>query len=82
MVADPLHLLDWAARSTRGGGAIIVTRESGRSRWQSPHPSPALLGYGKGHNHIDVNAVESMTTFPATRIPRPIQRLAWRRFEP
>ena len=28
----------------------------------------ALLGYGEGHSHIDPNALESLTEFPAAKV--------------
>jgi acetyl-CoA acetyltransferase len=65
MVSDPLHLLD-CCLINQGGGAIIVTRESDVAA-SSRHTPVVLLGYGEGHSHIDVNAVASMTTFPAAK---------------
>lgn len=65
MVADPLHLLDCCSIN-QGAGAIIVTRASDAAAI-GRHVPVVLLGYGEGHSHIDANAVESMTTFPAAR---------------
>lgn len=65
MVSDPLHLLDCCSIN-QGGGAVVVTRESDAAA-NGRHVPVVLLGYGEGHSHIDVNAVESMTTFPAAK---------------
>ena len=66
MISDPLHLLDCCSVN-QGGGAIVVTRaDSVRSIGR--HAPVALLGYGEGHSHIDPNAAESLTEFPAAKV--------------
>jgi acetyl-CoA acetyltransferase len=65
MIADPLHLLDCCAIN-QGGGAIVVTTAD-HARSIGRHAPVALLGYGEGHSHIDPNAVESLTEFPAAK---------------
>jgi acetyl-CoA acetyltransferase len=45
----------------------VVTRaDSVRSIGR--HAPVALLGYGEGHSHIDPNAAESLTEFPAAKV--------------
>jgi acetyl-CoA acetyltransferase len=66
MISDPLHLLDCCSVN-QGGGAIVVTKaDSVRSIGR--HAPVALLGYGEGHSHIDPNAAESLTEFPAAKV--------------
>jgi len=66
LVADPLHLLDCCSIN-QGGGAIVVTSAAGAAA-VGRHPTVVLLGYGEGHSHIDPNAVEKLTEFPAARL--------------
>ena len=66
MIADPLHLLDCCSIN-QGGGAIVVTTAD-HVRANGRHAPVALLGYGEGHSHIDPNAVESLTEFPAAKV--------------
>ncbi len=66
LVADPLHLLDCCSIN-QGGGAIIVTGAANAAAI-GRHAPVVLLGYGEGHGHIDPNAVESLTEFPAARM--------------
>jgi len=61
LIADPLHLLDCCAIN-QGGGAVLVTSEED-VRVAGLHPTVKLLGYGEGFNHIDPNAVPSLTGF-------------------
>jgi acetyl-CoA acetyltransferase len=66
MIADPLHLLDCCAIN-HGGGAIVVSTAD-HVRAIGRHAPVALLGYGEGHSHIDPNALESLTEFPAAKV--------------
>jgi acetyl-CoA acetyltransferase len=66
MIADPLHLLDCCSVN-QGGGAIVVTTAD-HVRANGRHAPVALLCYGEGHSHIDPNAVESLTEFPAAKV--------------
>jgi acetyl-CoA acetyltransferase len=65
LIADPLHLLDCCSIN-QGGGAIVVTSVANAAA-AGRHAPVALLGYGEGHSHIDPNAVEKLTEFPAAR---------------
>ena len=65
-IADPLHLLDCCSVN-QGGGAIVVT-SADSVRAAGRHTPVGLLGYGEGHSHIDPNAVESLTEFPAAKV--------------
>ncbi len=65
LIADPLHLLDCCSIN-QGGGAIVVTSVANAAAARR-HAPVALLGYGEGHSHIDPNAVEKLTEFPAAR---------------
>jgi acetyl-CoA acetyltransferase len=65
MVADPLHLFDCCSIN-QGGGAVIVTSAANAASI-GRHAPVVLLGYGEGHSHIDPNAVEKLTEFPAAR---------------
>jgi acetyl-CoA acetyltransferase len=65
MVSDPLHLLDCCAIN-QGAGAVILTSAANAASI-SRHAPVILLGYGEGHSHIDPNAVENLTEFPAAR---------------
>jgi acetyl-CoA acetyltransferase len=66
MIADPLHLLDCCAIN-QGGGAYIVT-SADHARSLGRHAPIAVLGYGEGHNHIDPNAIESLTEFQGAKV--------------
>jgi len=66
LVADPLHLLDCCSIN-QGGGAIVVT-SAARAEGLGRHVPVVLLGYGEGHSHIDPNAAEKLTEFPAARM--------------
>jgi acetyl-CoA acetyltransferase len=65
LVADPLHLFDCCSIN-QGGGAVIVTRASNVASI-GRHAPVVLLGYGEGHSHIDPNAVEKLSEFPAAK---------------
>jgi len=66
MIADPLHLLDCCSIN-QGGGAIVVTSVD-HARSLGRHAPVAMLGYGEGHSHIDPNAVESLSEYPAAKV--------------
>ena len=66
LVADPLHLLDCCAIN-QGAGAIVVT-SAATAAALGRHAPVVLLGYGEGHSHIDPNAVERLTEFPAAQL--------------
>jgi acetyl-CoA acetyltransferase len=66
LVADPMHLYDCCSIN-QGGGAVIVTSAANAAA-AGRHAPVALLGYGEGHSHIDPNAVEKLTEFPAARV--------------
>jgi acetyl-CoA acetyltransferase len=61
-----LHLLDCCSIN-QGGGAIVVTSAASAAAL-GRHAPVVLLGYGEGHSHIDPNAVERLTEFPAARL--------------
>jgi len=51
----------------QGGGAIVVTSVD-HARSLGRHAPVAMLGYGEGHSHIDPNAVESLSEYPAAKV--------------
>jgi acetyl-CoA acetyltransferase len=65
MIADPLHLLDCCAINQGAGAYLVTTVDHARSLRQTP---VGVLGYGEGHNHIDPNAIESLTEFQGAKV--------------
>jgi acetyl-CoA acetyltransferase len=62
-IAEPLHLFDCCAVN-QGAGAVVVT-SADDVRIDGHHAPVVLVGYGEGFGHVDPNALDTLTTFPA-----------------